>query len=57
MHSTHQVGPPGHGVLLLVGGVVVLPHGALHPVHGAHLLYLLISCVSYLLSPITDRDS
>ena len=38
MHSTHQVGPPGHGVLLLVGGVVVLPHGALHPVHGAHLL-------------------
>merc|ERR1719350_1888864 len=36
--GSFQVGPPGHGVLLLVGGVVVLPHGALHPVHGAHLL-------------------
>ena len=36
--STHQVGSPGHGVLLLVRGVVVLPHGALHPVHGAGLL-------------------
>ena len=57
--STHQVWSPGHGLLLLVRGVVVLPHGALHPVHGAGRLIFRSpdSCLLSVAPPITDRDS